>query len=516
MHELYLLGVDIGTYSSKGMLVNSADGRVEVSYAIEHGISMPKPGYVEQDADVIWWHEFVQICRWLIKESGINPRQIKGVGISGIGNCALPIDENGKPLRPGILYGIDTRATAEIAELESAIGRDKIFQLAGAHLSSSVIGPKILWVKHNEPEVYAKARWWLNSHSYIIFRLTKHATIDIYSSCGYAPMLDIEKIQWAAEMAPYVAPLETMPDLLWSNEVAGEVTKDAAHETGLAEGTPVIAGTIDAGAEAISAGLADFGDMMMMFGSSNSLILKTDKLVRTQNFWSLNWMEPKTYAIVGGMTTVGSLTRWFRDNLAPQEVSVQKAGGENAYAAMAKLAQESSLGARGLIALPYFNGERTPIYDPHAKGMFFGLTLKHTRADMYRALLEGVGYGIRHNIDTLLAEGAQPKRILGVGGGTLNLGWMQIISDIAGIGMAIPEKQLGAPYGDAFMAGVGTGLIGGWGEIKRWVHNNVEIKPNVENRTQYEPLFRIFRGLYDQTKDLMELLSAIQHGENNS
>lgn len=510
MTEQYLLGVDIGTYSSKGVLVNSANGQVTGSHAIEHGLSMPKPGYVEQDADEIWWNEFTQICRCLIANSGINPKQIKGVGVSGIGNCALPIDEDGKPLRPGILYGIDTRASAEISELETTIGRDKIFQLTGAHLSSSVIGPKILWVKHNEPEIYARARWWLNSHSYVVYRLTKHATIDVYSACGYAPMLDIEKIQWAGKMAQFIAPLETMPDLLWSSDVAGEVTVEAARETGLAKGTPVIAGTIDAGAEAISAGLTDFGDLMMMFGSSNSLILKTDKLVRTQNFWGLNWMEPKTFAIVGGMSTVGSLTRWFRDNLAPLEVSAQKAGGENAYAAMSKLAQESPLGARGLIALPYFNGERTPIYDPDAKGMFFGLSLRHTRADLYRALLESVGFGIRHNVDTLLAEGAQPKRILGVGGGTLNLGWMQIICDIAGIGMVIPEQQLGSPYGDAFMAGVGIGLISGWKEIENWVHKTIEVNPSAEERSRYEPLYRIYRDLYEQTKYLMHTLSDIQ------
>jgi xylulokinase len=512
MTEQYLLGVDIGTYSSKGVLVNSADGLVKGSHAIEHGLSMPKPGFVEQNADDIWWGEFTQISRRLIAISGINPKQIKGVGVSGIGNCALPIDENGKPLRPGILYGIDTRASAEISELESLIGRDKIFQLAGVHLSSSVIGPKILWVKHNEPEIYARTRWWLNSHSYVVYRLTRNATIDVYSACGYAPMLDIEKIQWAGKMAKFIAPLETMPDLLWSSDIAGEVTMEAARETGLAEGTPVIAGTIDAGAEAISAGLTDFGDMMMMFGSSNSLILKTDKLVRTQDFWGLNWMEPNTYAIVGGMSTVGSLTRWFRDNLAPLEVSAQNAGGENAYAAMAKLAQESRSGAHGLIALPYFSGERTPIYDPDAKGMFFGLSLRHTRADMYRALLESVGFGIRHNVDTLLAEGAQPKCILGVGGGTLNLDWMQIICDIAGIEMIIPKQQLGSPYGDTFMAGMGTGLISGWKEIKKWLHKSIEVKPNMKDGILYEPLYRIYRELYEQTKDLMHSLSDIQRG----
>jgi xylulokinase len=509
----YLLGVDIGTYSTKGLIVDPSNGHVIGSHSIEHGLSMLKPGFVEQDADAIWYNEFAQICRKLIAESGIDPREIKGVGVSGIGNCALPIDENGKPLRPGILYGIDTRATAEIAELEAKFGREKIFKLAGTHLSSSAIGPKILWVKHNESEIYAKTRWWLNSHSYIVYRLTKHATIDIYSSGGYAPMLDIEKIRWNEEMANIIAPLATMPDLLWSSDIAGEVASEAAIETGLAEGTPVITGTIDAAAEAISAGLTDVGDMMLMFGSSNSLILRTDRLFRTQNFWGLNWTEPDTYAIVGGMSTAGSLTRWFRDNFAQQEITAQKNGGVNAYTELVKLAGDSPPGANGLITLPYFNGERTPIYNPDARGVLFGLTLKHTRADIYRSLLESVGFGIRHNVEVLIAENAIPKRILGVGGGTKNLEWMQIICDIANIGLDIPKQQTGSPYGVAFMAGIGTILVSGWEEIKNWIGDTIKLHPNPKNTEVYEPYYQIYRSLYEQTKSVMTDLSDIRRKE---
>jgi xylulokinase len=316
-------------------------------------------------------------------------------------------------------------------------------------------------------------------------------------------MMDIEKIGWLEEMGKYVAPIETMPRLIWSCDIAGLVTAEAARVTGLAEGTPVISGTIDAAAEAISAGLSNFGDMMIMFGSSNSFILKTDKLIRTENFWSLNWMEPETYAVVGGMATVGSLTRWFRDNLAPLEVAAQKSGGVNAYSAMARMLLDSPLGARGLIALPYFEGERTPLYDPDAKGVLFGLTLQHTRADIYRALLESVGFGIRHNVDSMLA----------VGGGTKNPDWMQMVSDIANIAMVIPEQQIGASYGNAFRAGVGVGLIKNMSEISRWVHNKSEIKPIPANKKKYDPLYQIYRKLYEQTKDLMHDLSVMNRGE---
>jgi len=253
----------------------------------------------------------------------------------------------------------------------------------------------------------------------------------------------------------------------------------------------------------------EIGDMMMMFGSSNSLILKSDTLVRTDNFWGLNWIEPGTYAVVGGMSTVGSLTRWFRDTLSPLELAVQEQGGVNAYAALARLADESVPGANNLIALPYFEGERTPFYDPDAKGAFFGLTLKHTRGDMYRALLESVGYGIRHNVETLLNEGLIANRILAVGGGTRNQEWMQIISDIANIEMVVPEQQIGSSYGDAFMAGVGVGIFKDLGEITNWVSYKTTIKPNREFKARYDNLYGIFRGLYRQTKDLMHDLAEL-------
>ena len=509
MARTYLLGVDIGTYSSKGVLVDAEIGDVAASHVIEHGLSMPKPGWVEHDPDQIWWGEFVSICQALLAGSEIAPERIKGVGVSGIGPCVLPVDEHGNALRQGILYGIDTRASNEIEELENVLDGEKIFQLSATHLSSSAAGPKILWIKNHEPQVFHQARWFLTSHSYIVLKLTDQPVVDKYSACAFAPLMDVEKIRWLDGFDDLITPVKTLPTMLWSCEVAGYVTAQAAAQTGLKEGTPVIAGTTDSAAEAISAGLADFGDMMMMFGSSNSFIMKTDKLVRTDNFWGLNWMEPGTYAFVGGMSTVGSLTRWFRDNLAPGEVAGQAAGGSNAYAAMAELLKESSPGARGLIALPYFEGERTPMYDPDSKGVFFGLTLKHTRADIYRSLLESVGFGIRHNVDIMMADGLMPKRILAVGGGTKNLGWMQMISNIANIQMDIPDQQIGSSYGDAFMAGIGVGLFSNLRDIRKWVHTRHQIKPEPDAAGVYAPLYRIYRDLYTQTRNLMHDLSAL-------
>lgn len=506
MSNGYLIGVDIGTYSSKGVLVRT-DGIVVASHTVPHGIDMPSPRFFEHDADGVWWHDFVGIIKNLLQTTGIDPRQILGIGTSAIGSCVLPIDEKGRPLRPAILYGIDTRATKEIEYLESELGKKEIFKKSGSHLSSQASGPKVLWIRNNEPDLYEKARWFLTSQAYLVYKLTGKASIDVYTAAGYAPLYDVYKREWVEEAGKLITPLERLPKAYWSYEVVGEVTSEAAKETGLAEGTPVVAGTTDAAAEAISAGMADFGDMMLMFGSSIFFIMKTAELMKTQHFWSSNFLEEGTFAFLGGMSTAGSLTTWFRDQFAQFEMEKEKEGRENAYAELAKLASASPVGSKGLIALPYFEGERTPLHDPKAKGVWFGLSLKHTRGDLYRAILEGVAFGIRHNVEVMSEEGVQPKRILAVGGGTKNPLWLQIVADVCHIELTVPEQQIGASYGDAFLAGTGIGLFKSLYEIRQWVKTKETIKPNPETRKLYEINYQIFRELYTSTKPLMHKLA---------
>jgi len=506
MSNGYLVGVDIGTYSSKGVLVKT-DGTLVASHAVPHGMDMPSPGFFEHDADRVWWHDFVEIIENLLQKTGIDPKQILGIGTSAIGSCVLPIDEKGRPLRPAILYGIDTRATREIEYLESKLGKSEIFKKSGSHLSSQASGPKVLWIRNNEPDVYENTRWFLTSEAYLVYRLTGKASIDIYTAAGYTPLYDVYKREWVEEAANLITPLERLPKAYWSYEVVGEVTAEAAKETGLAEGTPVVAGTTDAAAEAISAGVADFGDMMLMFGSSIFFIMKTAELIKTQHFWSSNFLEEGTFAFLGGMSTGGSLTTWFREQFAQFEVEKEKEGGEKAYAELAKLASASPIGSKGLVALPYFEGERTPLHDPKAKGMLFGLSLKHTKGDVYRAILEGVAFGIRHNVEVMREEGVQPKRILAVGGGTKNPLWLQIVADVCNIELTVPEQQIGASYGDAFLAGTGIGLFKSLSEIKQWVKTKGIIKPNPETRKLYEVNYQVFRQLYTSTKPLMHRLA---------
>jgi xylulokinase len=504
----YLLGIDIGTYSSKGVLV-TADGTVVASHVTPHGIDMPQPGWVEQDADSVWWQDCVTICRELLRRGPAAPGQIAAVGISTTSPCVLPVDDAGRALRPGILYGIDTRATAEIAQLEREYGADVLFERYGVKLSSQSVSPKLLWLQEHEPHIWARTRRLLSGAGYLVFRLTGAAVLDIYDAGAYAPLFDVHTCAWNPEICARLAPGDRLPQLAWTAEVAGRVTRDGAAQTGLAEGTRVIAGTADAAAEAISAGMAQVGDLMVMYGSSVFFILKTDRLHNSRQFWGTRFLEPGTYAVAGGMSTAGSLTRWFRDQFSAGELLAEAQGGANAYTALAELAAQSPPGARGLVALPYFAGERTPIFDPDARGLLLGLTLSHTRGDVYRALLESVGYGIRHNLDALRGEGMNASRILAVGGGTLNRAWMQMVSDIGGIEQHIPAEQIGAAYGDAFLAGIGSGLFSGTEEIGRWVRTQEVIRPNPDTDVRYSELYEVYRQVYKDTAVTMHRLSRL-------
>lgn len=500
----YLLGVDIGTGSSKGVLIESVSGTVLAQSTIPHGVSLPHPGWVEQDAETIWWGEFVQIVKDLLQESGVAPREILGVGVSGIGPCVLPVDEEFNPLRPAILYGIDTRATAEIEQYLQDLGEEEVFRRAGCELSASAVAPKILWLYNNEPEVYNKARWFLTCQNFIVARLTGKASIDNYTASTYSPIIDVEKRSWIDETTAGINPTAKLPQKYWTTEVVGGVTLQAAKTTGLQPGTPIIAGTIDAAAEAVSIGNYSVGDTMGMFGSSNSIIAITNAYTRSKTFWGLNWLFPDQYAVVGGMATVGSLTKWFLETVyrpAPD------APEQNPYAQMADLLNMSRPGANNLVALPYFEGERTPINDPIARGAFFGLTLRHTQADLYRALLEAVAFGMRHNLEKMADEDIDVKLINAVGGGAKNLGWMQLIANIADVDVRIPQGISGASYGDAILAGIGVGLYKDASQAKVWDEAALQLKPDHADVDVYDRLYSVYLDLYQQTRNLLPSLT---------
>ena len=511
MPQDLLLGIDIGTYESKGVLT-TITGEVIAQVAVPHQLLFPRAGWAEHDPELTWWGDFCTITKQLLSTPGVVAADIKGVGISAIGPDVLPIDENFNPLRMGILYGVDTRAVKEIDELNAKYGEDEIFNATANCLSSQSTGPKILWIKKNEPEVYKKARWFVDATTFIVARLTSRVVIDHFSAGCMVPMYDPWSNKWSDRFCKDFVNLEQLPEILWSHELAGRVTSKASELTGLAEGTPVSVGTIDAGAEALSVGVTKPGEMMMMYGSTIFMIQVTDNdQAREKRLWAGPYLFPGTWCLLAGMATSGSLTRWFRDQFAPELVAAEKSGGASAYAELVKEAAETKPGAEGVIVLPYFSGERTPVMDPRAKGMIFGLSLTHTRGHIFRAILEGMGHGVKQHVDLFTSIGARPKTIKSVGGGTKNSIWLQAISDISGVPQEVAPLTFGASYGDALLAGVAVGLVSSPEEIRTWQGKARIINPDEKLAETYAPLSEIYTSLYDATKNQMHKLHELDY-----
>ena len=491
----HYLGVDIGTFESKGVIVSAA-GEIVAQAARAHRMQVPQPGWAEHDAEQDWWGDFVHVTRKMLADSGLAPSSIAGIGASGIGPCMLPVDEAGTPLMNAVLYGVDTRAAQEIDDLTRDIGADTILDRCGNALTSQAVGPKILWLKRNRPEVFDRTHKILNSSSFLVHRLTGRYTIDHYSAGNFSPFYLADKQGWSDELVPGIIAIDMLPELLWTTDIAGPVTAKAAAETGLAEGTPVIAGTIDAAAEAVSVGVLNAGDLMLMYGSTIFIILITPDRVRDGRLWYAPWLFPGQHGAMAGLSTSGTLTHWFRENFA------KELPAETAVIDLAKEAEASPPGAKGLVLLPYFSGERTPIHDTKAKGILFGLDLTHDRGDMFRAVLEGIAHGTRHVFETYSEAGQAPRTIYAVGGGTRNRVWSQATSDISGMTQVLRQKTIGASYGDAFLAALALGDVTP-ADLDRWNPVASSIAPKPELKAMYDRQHATFRGLYPATKGFL-------------
>jgi xylulokinase len=496
----HYLGIDIGTFESKGVLVDES-GRIVASAAQPHKMLVPQPGWAEHRPREDWWGDVTAITRKLLAESKIAPESIRAVGTSAIGPCMLPVDEAGEPLMNGVLYGVDTRSAKEIAELTDKIGEDVLLDRCGNALTSQSVGPKILWLKRNRPDLFARTHKVLTSTSYVVHRLTGRFVIDHYTAANASPLYLADELAYSDALSKEIIELDRLPEIAWTTDVAGTVTKQAAEETGLATGTPVTVGTIDAAAEALSVGVLDPGDMMVMYGSTIFIIMRTAQRVRDPRLWYAPWLFPSEHASMSGLATSGTLTHWFREQFA------RELDPATAAPILAAEAAASPAGARGLVVLPYFSGERTPIHDPQAKGMVFGLNLTHTRGDVFRAFLEGIAFGTSHIIDTYLEAGAEPRSLFSVGGGTKNRVWAQATSDVSGRRQIIREKTIGASYGDAFLAALAVGDVRRE-DIRAWNPVGSEFVPDPATADVYQRQYGIYRDLYTQTRDLMRRLDG--------
>ncbi len=508
-NETYFMGIDIGTFSSKGVITDAA-GNVVARAQTAHGMENPAPGYYEQDAEEVWWHDFCVLSRELLKNGGIGPEKIKAVGASTLGSDCLPVDEECRPLRKAILYGIDARCMEEIDELTKYYGEEKTRELFGRPMVSGDVAAKILWVKNHEPEIYRNTYKFLTGSSYMAAKLTGNYVIDRF--LGVASFRPFYRADGSVieEMCEPVCRPDQLAKGKIVTELAGTVTKKAAEETGLSEGTPVITGTGDSSAESISAGVLSPGDFMVQFGSSLFFFCCTDHLVKDDRVRGNNFLIPGTFSVAAGTNNGGTIQNWYRDQILETCVEEEKRTGENAFSLMMEGIDEIAPGSEGLVTLPYFAGERTPINDPKARGMIFGLNLSHTKKHLYRSALEGIGYGVGQHLDIFRENGLFPERILAAGGGTKNLGWMQMIADITGIPVVIARETAGASYGDALMAAIGVGHYKDFQALRDVIVLETTLTPDEEAHEAYKPYRKIFDRLYEKNKEDMHLMYQMQ------
>jgi xylulokinase len=489
-----LLGIDMGTGSTKGVLVDST-GSVIATETVSHAMQLPRPGWAEVDAEATWWREVCDISTALMAAVPFGSR-VAGMCVSGAGPCLVLCDSDLRPLRPAIMYGIDTRATVEIESLTAELGEENIFEQAGTRLSSQAVGPKLEWVRNNEPEVFERARGWYGSNSYIAAKLTGEYALDHHTASQCDPMYATRDFEWNLPWAQRICGHLPLPRLLWPSEVVGEVHAAASASTGVPVGTPVIAGTVDAYSEAFSVGVRQPGDLMLMYGSTMFLVQIIDAFHSDPALWTTAGVEQRTLALAAGTSTAGSMISWLRTLT-----------GSASFETLMAEAGEVAPGSDGLLVLPYLAGERTPVFDPMARGVFAGLSLRHGRGHLFRAVYEGISFGIRQIFECFDAL-HEASRTVAVGGGVKNRIWVQTLSDVTGRPQLVPEQAIGASYGDALLAAIGVGVVP---PDTDWAKIAYEITPNPRNRDLYDDLYQTWSQLYPATKDLIHSL-APSHG----
>ncbi len=490
-----LLGIDVGTSSTKGVITH-ADGAVIASAQQHHTTAHPQPGFVEHDAEAVWWRDVVSVIGRLLPQAD---GPVVAMSVSGIGPTTLPADADGRPLRAAMLYGIDTRAGDEIAELTDRYGAEAMVQRSLSMLSHQSPAPKLMWLQRHEPQIWARTRKLLMCNSFIAYRLTGEYVLDSASAAFCVPMFDTVSRRWFEPWCEEIAPGLELPRVIEPWEVAGTVTAEAARLTGLPAGIPVCVGTVDAIVETASIGVRDPGDVMLTYGTTLGIAGIVSEPTPSAVLNSAPGVFPGTYILIGPTATSGALTNWLR-----------AIAGDKPFEDLVAEAAATPPGAGGLVALPYFAGERSPIWDADARGAIIGLTMSHTRGHLYRALLEATGYSARSIIDAISSAGVQMKRIVAVGGGTKGGLWTQIMSDVTGLGQQIPAVTMGACYGDCLFAARAAGLID---DRTVWADITDSITPDPRLAPVYGELFDVYSQLYPAVKELSHRLAALQSGQ---
>jgi len=510
----YLLGIDIGTSGTKALLINaSKDGEVVASRTKTYPLYTPKPQWAEQEPED-WWQATIAAVRDIISESGVDPKQIKGVGLSGQMHGSVFLDAANSVLRPAILW-CDQRTQAECDWITDAVGREKVVELISNPVLTGFTAGKIIWLRNNEPEVYRQVRKVLLPKDYIRLMLTGEFATEVSDASGTA-LFNVTKRDWAYEMLDAIdIPKDWMPKAFESPEVSGRVNAEAAALTGLAVGTPVVGGGGDQAAGAVGNGIVEPGIISSTVGTSGVVFAFADKPVvdpklRVHTFCHA---VPGKWHVMGVMLSAGGSLRWYRDTFADAEASVAEVLNRDPYDIMSEEAAGVPAGSEGLIFLPYLTGERTPYPDPNARGVFFGVTLRSDRAHFVRSVLEGVAYGLKDSFGILSEMNVPITQVRASGGGARSDVWRQIQADVSGYDHVTINIDEGPALGVALLAGVGTGIYPSVEQACRSVIKVVNTtSADPKTKTEYDKFYPIYRSLYQSLKGDFASVSKVVSG----
>lgn len=483
-----ILGIDIGTTSTKGILLDPEGGIVAESEA-PVTLRSPHPGWAEEDPEE-WWENVATVTRACLHAAGAEGGDVAVVGTSGMVPTLVLLDHAGKVLRPSLQQN-DARAHQEIAVFREEVSETEALEKTGSAITQQSIGPKLLWLRRHEPDAMARAAHLMGSYDFVAFRLTGNRSAERNWALE-SGLFDLRRETWDEG----ILALATIgPQLLgvvrWASEVVGEISREAARHTGLRAGTPVVAGSADHIASAFSAGLKAPGDLLVKLGGAGDILYSLDELVVDSRLFLDYHVIPGKFILNGCMAASGSIIQWFRQQCA--------SGME--YATLDRLASAVAPGCDGLVLLPYFLGEKTPIHDPLARGVFFGLSLTHTIGHMYRAILEGIAYGFRHHLAVLGDRRLVTARARVTNGGARSRLWKQVTADVLGLPLEEIAQHPGSSLGAAFAAGKGVGLFRAWEEIERFIRIANVVEPDRRTAQRYAALFAIYCGLYGSLKD---------------
>lgn len=505
------LGIDIGTTNVKAAILDTTTGKIVATGSKEHPLFHPRPGWAEQDADNYWAAVVSSIQQCLAM--GNFSDEIAGVALSGLVGVTLPVSEQGRPLRPAMIW-MDARSEPECQDIRERVGEDTINQNNGNRIAPWFIEPKALWIKKHEPHVFAATHKFLSPSGYCTFRLCGTFTINTGDAGLFYPY-EYQKERWNEKVAEGIGiPMSKYPRIYRSHEVVGEVTARASEETGLRQGTIVVAGGTDISSAALGVGVTQAGQAYYSMGTGSNLGIMIPTEQRVEEYRILKWPHvlPGLTMFDGPMAFTGASLKWFRDQFGDMEWRLAEKMGQNVFDLFTAQAAQIAPCADGLLYLPYLGNTLSPNWNSNATGVFFGVRPTTSRAHFIRALIEGVAFDLYSNVRIAQEAGVRIDNLILNGGPTRSRFWNQITANVTGLPLAVPDIGDAAPLGDAILAGVGAGLYKDPVEpVSQIVRIKETIEPDARMHAQYDEFFGLWRQVYgrllaemDQHRALLE------------